>query len=139
MILDSLNEFSDAQVMSTAGTGATASTNLIDLNAEGDAYGNELYLIIGITTAVTSGGAATVQFKLETDDNAAFSSAKELWASSAIAKATLVAGYQVCAIRIPAGCERYLRVTYTVGTAALTAGVFDAFLTEAPQANLFTT
>lgn len=138
MIIDRLNTFANALALSTAAPATAQFGDIIDLNAAGDAYGKELYLIIQVSTAVTSAGSATVQFKLETDNDEAFGSATELWAGSAIGKATLVAGYQVVAIRIPAGCERYLRVTQTIGTAALTAGAAHAFLAEAPQANDFT-
>ena len=135
MILDRYNEFSNAQAETTVAT--HASDSVIDLQAKGDAYGKELYLVIQVQTTVTSGGAGTVLFKLETDSDEAFGSATALWTSEVIAKATLVAGYKVAAFRLPSGCERSLRVTYTIATAALTAGAFDAFLTPAPQANDF--
>lgn len=132
MLLDTLNEFSDAQAETTVA--AHDSTNIVDLGADSNqAIGHELYLNIIVETAVTSAGAATVQFQLLTDDNAAFSSASTLWDSGAIGKATLVDGYQVCRIRVPKGAERYLKVVYTIGTAALTAGKFDAFLSPSVQ------
>jgi len=137
-ILDRLNTFANAAALSTAAPATAQFGDIIDLNAAGDAYGREMYLIIQISTAVTSAGAATVLFKLETDNDEAFGSANELHATSAIGKATLVAGYQVLAIRIPAGCERYLRITQTIGTAALTAGAAHVYLAHAPQANDFT-
>ncbi|MCK5602583.1 hypothetical protein KAR91_11955 [Candidatus Pacearchaeota archaeon] len=90
-----------------------------------------------VPTAFTSGGSATLVVKLETDGDEAFGSAKNLWTSATIAVATLVAGYRIVAMRLPEGCERYLRATYTIATADMTAGALDAFLTEAPQANDF--
>jgi hypothetical protein len=122
-ILDRELEFSDAQVV----TVTAASTDIVDQITAGEA-GDELYLVIQVDTTVTAAGAATVTFALETDDNSGFSSATALWTSAAIGKATLVAGYRVAKLRLPAGAEDWLRVYYTVGTGPLTAGAFSAFL-----------
>jgi hypothetical protein len=136
MILDRYNEFSDAQDI-TGSTGDIASTNVVDLNAEGDAYGHEMYLIIGVDTTCASSGGATVTPRLETSDDSSFSSATTLWTGEQKAYTDLTAGTEVAALRVPSGCERYLRVVYAIGTAALTAGKMNAFLTPAPQANDF--
>jgi len=128
MILDRYNEFASEQDLGSQAVGSVASTNVVDLNAEGDAKTEEPFLHILCKEDVASAGAATVQFALQTDSVEAFSSPTTLWQSSAIAKATLVDGYWVARLRLPQGCERYLRVYYTVGTADLTAGKFDAFL-----------
>lgn len=135
MIIDRYNEFSDAQAVTS--TGDTASTNVVDTFGGGDALGEEIYLHIKVNEAVTSAGAATVQFVLQTDSDEAFGSATDIYTSAAIGKATLVAGHNAVRVRIPSGCERYLRVKYTVGVAALTAGKFDAFLSPSVQANDF--
>ena len=132
-LLDSLNEFSDAQAVT-----ASAISNVIDLlpaaiggNVLTDIGANDgLYLTILVQTTATSAGAATVTFSLESDSTADLAtSATVHWTSAAIPKATLVAGYKVITIQLPYGSyERYLGVRYTVGTADLTAGKFDAFL-----------
>lgn len=133
MYIDAQNLFSQDQAVTT---GATASTNIIDLGAARDiGVGEALWLHILVTEAVTSGGAGTVAFSLQTDDNSSFSSATTLFTTTAIAKTTMVAGYQAVRVRIPIGTERYLRVVYTVATADLTAGKFTAFLTINVQAN----
>ena len=134
MIIDRFNEFSDAQAV----TATAASTNTVDLNAAGKIEGKPYYLHIKVNTTATADGAATVTFALQTDDNTGFSSATALWTSAAVAKATLVAGYEV--IRLPINglaLERYLRVYYTVGTGPLTAGKFDAFLAPDGDTNEF--
>lgn len=133
MIIDTLNEFSDAQAETTVA--AHDSTNVIDLGADFNAaIGRELYLNIIVETGVTSGGAATVQFKLITDEDTGFATSPvTLWDSGAIGKATLVDGYVVARVRVPKGTKRYLKVTYTIGTDALTAGKFDAFLSPSVQ------
>lgn len=133
MIIDTLNEFSDAQAETTVA--AHDSTNVVDLGADFNAaIGHELYLHILVETAVTSGGAATVQFQLITDEDTGFATAPvTLWDSGAIGKATLVDGYAVARVRVPKGTKRYLKVVYTIGTAVLTAGKFDAFLSPSVQ------
>ena len=136
MIIDRFNEFSDAQAPDTVAT--HASTNVVDLKALGKIEGKPYYLHIKVNTAVTSYGSATVTFLFQTDSAENFGSATTLWTSAAIGKATLVAGYEV--IRLPINglnLNRYLRVAYTIGTAALTAGKFDAFLSADADTNEF--
>ena len=133
MILDELNEFADATALPTSGTGAALVGDVIDLGVNpNDVEG--MYLVIQVDTAVTSAGSATVAFALASDAQAAIAvdgSATTHFATSAIAKATLVAGYRVAAVALPKGpYERYLGIITTVGTAALTAGKINAFLTN---------
>lgn len=133
MILDELNEFADATALSTSGTGAALVGDVIDLGVNpNDVEG--MYLVIQVDTAVTSAGSATVAFALASDAQAAIAvdgSATTHFATPAIAKATLVAGYRVAAVALPKGTyERYLGIIATVGTAALTAGKINAFLTD---------
>lgn len=131
-IRDSQMVLSDAQAVTS--TGDTASTNVYDCGAAYDAgVGEELFINVAVDTAVTSAGAATVQAVLQTsDDNSTFTDAM---AGAAIAKADLTAGVSMLKGRIPHGLGRYLRVAYRVGTAALTAGNFDAYFTKDADAN----
>ena len=131
MLRDAQWVLSDAQAVTTAA--ATASTNVYDTLGPAPAdlgRGEELWVVASVNTAVTSDGSATVTFALQTDDNESFSSATTLFTTSAIAKATLVAGYRAFAIKLPVGCERYIRGLITVATADLTAGKFDIYLTR---------
>lgn len=136
MILDDRNEFADATALSTAATGLALVGDVIDLGTDGINDVDDLYLVIQIDTAVTSAGAATVEFQLVSDAQAAIAvdgSASVHYKSAAIGKATLVAGYQVAQVELPKGTyERYLGILQNVGTAALTAGKFNAFLTPVP-------
>lgn len=136
MILDERNEFADATALDLVGTGRVLVGDVIDLGAA-DAMGSEageMYLVIQVDTAVTSAGAATVSFELASDAQAAIAvdgTATVHFASAAIPKATLVAGYQAVCVRLPIGTyERYLGIIQNVGTAALTAGKINAFLTH---------
>jgi hypothetical protein len=79
---------------------------------------------------VTSDGSATVTFAYIESDTADLGSPTTLFTTAAIAKATLVAGYQAIKMKIPPNSKRYVGVLYTVGTAALTAGAFSAFLSK---------
>jgi hypothetical protein len=68
---------------------------------------------------------------LQTSDAEAFGSGNvTLMDSGAVALATLVKGHKLLQGRVPAGCLRYLRVVYTIGTAAMTAGKVNAVLTD---------
>lgn len=132
MILDSQNRYSNEQAVTvTAG-----STNVIDHGplATGNTgrdlgAGEPLWLYILVTEAVTSDSAATVIFTLQTDTDVAFGSAAALYASAAIGKATLVAGYEL-KIPLPRGAwERHSRVHYTCSH-TLTAGKFTAAIVK---------
>lgn len=135
MILDERNEFGDAATL----VGDAASTyvlgDVIDLGATAHDIGNgePLYLVIQIDTLVAAtGGAANVTFKLVSDSTANLATSPTVhWASAALAKGTLVAGYLVAAVALPMGAyERYLGVTYTPDTNNITSGKANAFLTK---------
>lgn len=138
MPMDSQNTLSDDQtlVITVAGS-PVASTNYIDLGADRDiGKGEPVPFLAQITDAFTSGGAATLQLLLETDDNSSFSSAETLWDSGAIPKATLVAGYKFPLNFIPRTNQRYLRCTLTVGTADGTGGTIFIAVGAPDQTNL---
>ena len=140
MWMDERTLFAEATALSTSGTGLQLVGNVIDLGNVRDIGASEnIWLVILVTTAVTSGGAATVAFSLASDSTASVAtdgSASVHWTGSAIGKATLVAGYEVAKVMIPlegeTAYERYLGILANVGTAALTAGAVTAFLTTRP-------
>ncbi|WP_286952877.1 MULTISPECIES: Bbp16 family capsid cement protein [Aminobacterium] len=125
MILDKELIFSKNQAVTDLG--AAASTDVVDLTKPGDAI-DSLWLQVLCTETATSTGDATVAIALETSDTEAFTSADTLVATAALAKTAIVAGTALLTARLPMGCKRYLRMSYTVGTAALTKGKFTAFL-----------
>lgn len=139
MIIDKLNEFCDGtSIVSTVGTKLVG--NQIDLTNTGLDIGNgddTPYLVIMVDEDVKSTGATTVQFKLMSDAQAVIvpATATEHFATSAIAKANLVDGYKVAAVKLPQGeYERYLGIVTVTGTQASTAGSINAFLTmDAPS------
>lgn len=123
MIIDKLLVLNDAQAVTTT----AASDNYIDTLAAGDAY-EALFAEFLIDTAFT-GNSATIQFELQCDDNTSFSSPTTLFLTGAIADTVLVAGYRVAQVRIPFGCERYIRAKYTVAGTAV-AGKIDCRLVK---------
>ena len=132
MMYDKLNSFGTDQAVTTT----AASTDIVDLGAARDmGNGEPLELVILVTQSVTASGAATVNFTLETDDTAGFSSPVVLASSGAIGKAALSAGTEVLRAKLPLDAERYLRTNYTVATGPLTAGTFTAFLAHDRQAS----
>ena len=140
MIIDELLEFADATALDTSGTNTDLIGDVIDLGSTPQDYGNgeALYLVLRVTSAVTSGGSATVQFHLASDAQAAIAvdgSASYHWSSPAVPVASLVAGYKLV-VAVPVGVsvpyERYLGLLTTTGTAALTGGAVDAYLTLNP-------
>jgi len=128
MILDKQLMFSELQ---SGLTTSAASTNYVDFGKAGDAYGQELYFVARVGTAFAN--ATSMSIDLQADDNTSFSSPDTIITSGAIAEADLKTNTIVFKTRIPKGCQRYLRVYYTiVGTH--NAGTIDAFLTpDVPQ------
>lgn len=145
MILDELTEFADASTLVGTAAATAVLGDVIDLGSTSRDIGNgePIYLVIQIDTAVAAtGGAANVTFKLVSDSTANLATSPTVhWASAAIAKGTLVAGYLVTAVALPYGTyEQYLGVTFTPDTNDTTAGKANAFLTKdvakwAPYAN----
>jgi hypothetical protein len=136
MILDERNEFCDAVALNTGAAGSYLIGDQIDLGVAGlnVGVGEDIYCVLQVDTTATSGGSATGEFHLASDAQAAIAvdgSATYHFSSAAIPVATLVAGYQIAAFRLPSGTyERYLGIIQTTGTAAFTAGKVNAFLTR---------
>jgi hypothetical protein len=124
MYMDRQNLFSSAQAITT---GSTASTDVIDLGSTRDiGSGDVLEVIVVIDTTFTSGGAGTLDVKLQTDTAVGFGTVTTLLSTGATALASLTAGAQIARWRIPRGVLRYLRLQYVVATADMTAGTITA-------------
>jgi len=143
MILDERTEFCDATALNTGAAAQYLIGDVIDTGIAGTALqpndlgpGEALYLVMQVDTAVTSAGAATVGFYLCSDAQAAIAvdgSATYHFKTPLIAKATLVAGYNIAVVELPHGTyERYLGIVQETAVAALTAGKVNAFLTNDP-------
>ena len=138
MIIDSLNQFGTNKPLITGSTGTQQLGDVIDTTTLSMRVGGpSLYLVIIMKVTAASGGLATAQFSLCSDDQAALNtiSATYHFGTAAIPVATLVAGYQVTCFELPAGpYERYLGILQTTAGAAFTAGRVDMFLTSDPAA-----
>ena len=134
MLIDKQNQFSADAGDSPTSTGSTASTNIIDLGLAHDIGGavtDQLMLLCQVATAFTSGGSGTLQVQFQTaPDNG--SGAPGAWStlsqSDAIAVASLTQGYKFLPGELPGGTQRFVRLNYVIGTAAMTAGVLKAAL-----------
>ncbi|MCK1585483.1 hypothetical protein IVB03_39505 [Bradyrhizobium sp. 168] len=135
MYVDAQLTFSDAQAV----TATAGSTNVIDTGplfsgntGRNLGVGHRAYVIVNVDVAMTDAGSdSTITVTLETDDNAAFSSAATV-ATLGVIPALTAAG-AVYAFGLPiAGSvpyERYIRLMYTTTNGNLTTGSFTASIT----------
>lgn len=119
-------------------TGDTASSNVYDSGSAASSdigLADELWLNCQVgTTAATSDGAATLTPVLQhSDDNGTYTDAM---VGPQVALAALTAGAALWQTKLPVGLKRYIRVGWRVGTAALTAGTFTAFISIDLQRNI---
>ena len=136
MILDERTEFCDAVALNTSATDTQNIGDIIDLTVDRDIGQQIMYLVIQVDTAI-AGTSSTVEFRLVSDstDSISTSTATIHARTFVIPEATLVAGFQMI-IPIPAespAYERYIGIQTVIGTANLTAGKINAFLTLDPN------
>lgn len=134
MILDEKLEFLDAtSVAAAAGTAVVG--DVVNLDDAGRDLLDTLYLVISVSTAFTSGGAATVDIRLTTAANAALDSGPvDIWTTGAQAYTALTAGTTYI-VPLPKALafKQYLGIRVVTATATTTAGSLNAFLTNDPQ------
>lgn len=142
MIIDKLFEFMDAQAETTQAT--HNSDTYVDLGSVAAAreigHGEPLYFVVTCATTPTSGGSATLQFKLVSDSTTTISTdgtETVHYASDTIAYGSVAAGDTILCVAVPDGgvwpYERYLGAQLVIGATTLTAGAFNAFLTKDPH------
>ena len=135
-LMDKFLELSDAQNVTT---GATTSTNIVDLGAANLAVGagTPMWLNIRIQSRTAGSVTGTCTFSLTTAAAEAFSSRQTIWSSEAISQTTLAAGYSVIRMPIPhEAIQRYLGLTYTVGSSAISTLEVNAWIELAAQSNV---
>lgn len=147
MILDERTEFCDAQTLNTGAAGTYNLADQIDLGLAGRGVGeagDQLYLVLQVATGITAGSAGTVQFQLVSDDSASIATngtqsihlqTRAFTTGTGTGTTTLKAGTVLGVFALPIEgvvYERYLGVQQVTGTAAITAGAIDAFLTPTP-------
>ena len=138
MILDKNATFCDATTI-TASVANAIIGDVYDLGSaptlQDIGLGAEpIYLVLSIDTAVTSNGSATVEFTLLSDSTADLAtSATTHVRTGDIAKATLVAGYELIYPLPPGSYERYIGIFANTKVQTLNAGKVNAFLTLNPH------
>ena len=139
-LIDARSEFADAASLVANAAATAIFGNVIPLDKTGMNLGNSMtpiFLVISIDTAVAAaGGAANITFKLLSDVVATLDGAgvTTLLTTPAIAKGTLVAGYNIV-IPLPLSntdYQTFLGVTWTPDTNNITAGKANAYLTVDP-------
>ena len=142
MMLDNNLEFADATSVGTPNNTTVNVGDIVDTDVVRDlGAGIPLYLVVQVDTAIISGGAATVRFKLVSDSTSTIAvdgTQTEHATSDSIAVALLVAGFEFIIALPPEGSiayERFLafQVEEDAGQ-ALTGGAVNAFLTLTPRA-----
>ena len=134
-MLDLNTKYSIAQAVTS--TGDTVSTNVYDAGSAASAdigLNDELWINVVCNTTATSGGSATVQAVLQ--DSADNSTFADVLAGPALPVASVTQGAVLLQACPPLGLRRYTRIAYRIGTAALTAGKFDAFISMDVQRNI---
>lgn len=138
-LIDNNLFFANAEALSTAGTGTSKYGSAVDLQTAlmDQGEGIPLWLVAFVHTAVTSGGSATLAIALTGADNAALTTNPEnYYLSSTFALASLTpAGAHLFTVALPKRqlYKRYLGLRQIIGTAALTAGKLNAYITTDPD------
>lgn len=137
MILDKRNEFCDATALNTGAAGSYLIGNQIDLGVARDiGNGEPMYLVIQVDTEIDAGSNGTVQFHLASDATAAIdpsTGTKHLSTPVFTVGTGIAAGTVLYAGPIPMegnAYEQFLGIVQTTGTAAVSAGNVNAFLTH---------
>lgn len=135
-MLDTGLVFAEGQAVTN--TGDTPSTNVYEAanaNLGGAGMTGENLWVQAICSApATSGGNATVQAVLQ--DSADGVNYTDQVAGPAVAVANVTAGTPLLQVQPPPGLRQYWRIVWRVATAALTAGAFDAYITNTLERNV---
>lgn len=115
MLLDKENLFSDNQAI-TADAASTNVINIADGNFKEVAFGTPIPIRIQVTEGFT--GASSLEIKVQTATDAAFTTPVTLATTGAIGSANLTAGYVAPINFIPKGNLGYMRLYYDVTVAS---------------------
>ena len=130
MLYDKENLFSENQAI----TSDAASTNVIQLakvQLKEVAFGTPIPLRIQVTEDFAT--LTSLEIKVQTATDAAFTTPVDLASTGAIAAASLKAGYVAPINFIPKGNKGYLRLYYDVTGSSATAGKITAGIVAANE------
>ncbi len=136
-LIDKKLVFSEDQAITSVGT--AGSTNIINFGSGYDGfwdakiadYGKtgDLFLNVRVTTTFTAGATtATLKFTLQDSTTGATGSWRTVFDGRAITQPNLDAGVYLYRGPVPASMRQYVRVLYTAGTTAFTAGKVSSWL-----------
>jgi len=134
-ILDNALILAKEQADTSIAAHVCTNQDYVDFGKAGAGYNKKVLVTIN-ESMVTSASGATCLFTIQEDNDSTFGSPTTLFATSAIAVATLVAGYKVLEFTLPAEVERYVRVTMTIATDTLASGKWNAWIDDAQQTNM---
>ena len=126
----------DAKLLMSSGqaiTATAASTDVIDRGDSKD-VGKDGSVPIVVQVTETFNNLTSLAIAIQTDSDSGFGTVKTL-ATVTVALADLKAGYQLPIITLPKGCQRYLRLNYTVTGTAPTTGKVTAGIVAGVQTN----
>lgn len=141
MILDYFLTLSDGQAETTQA--AHDSDNVVDTYIGTDELGNacpsnpgetgQLWLNVVVGTAFATSASGTLAVALQDSaDNSSFAATSPTVGVAATAAATLTAGKVLIRQPLHPNIARYIKLVYTIGTGAMTAGAIDAYITFGP-------
>lgn len=127
MFMDAQNRPSSAQSVATT-VGTVVSTDSIDMLTALDSPGRAFPLRAwaGMASALTSGGAATIQAQLIESANSDLSSPTVLASGPTLALAAAAAGAELLDVPLPDTNARYLGFQYVIAGATTTGGTVTA-------------
>lgn len=139
MLIDKMLEFADASAIAlNVGNAIAPNTDVVDLGSsptlKNIGNGAPLYLVLQVDTAFV-GATATIQFQLVSDSTSNLATSKTVHIDTgAIGVTTWAAGYtKIIPLPVENTYERYVGLWMTVGTANVTAGKLNAFITADPS------
>lgn len=133
MILDKNLQFSLGQSLAAA-VGDIVSTNVLDTEAAQDeGIGEPIQFLWDIVTALTSAGAATVQFVVQSSPDNSTWTDQEMTQAYAYNAAAVQPGAQPIVLKMSPGLQRYVRTVVRVAGAATTGGTGSSFAVKDSQ------
>lgn len=137
-MLDSQLVFAEGQAVTAIGDNPSTNEIAFANSVLGDAGQTQenLWITALCTTLATSGGAATVQAVLQNSpDNATWTDVA-LGPALPVTGGALPAGTVMLQIQPPPGMLQYWRISWRIAAAVLTAGAFDAYVSNTIQRNV---
>ena len=128
--LDKKLIFSEDQAITS--TGDTDSTDVYNSEVTRPEVGGKAVLEVTVDTAFTSGGAGTLAVSFQDSANGSSWRVNTIQ-TRAFALDELVEGARLVAIPLPFEVRQYMKVVYTVATAAMTGGTVNARIVTLPD------